>query len=63
MAAAELLLMKINGNQSKNKRQYPPFWEKFVPIAIGIIVVIIIILIIIIFAVALGLFTNSGNLL
>ncbi len=54
--------MKINDNQSKNKRQYPPFWEKFIPIAIGIIVTIIIILIIIIFAVALGLFPDSVNL-
>ncbi len=62
MAVAELLIMKINDNQSKNKRQYPPFWEKFVPIAIGIIVTIIIILIIIIFAVALGLFPDSVNL-
>ena len=63
MVVVEVLIMKINDNQSKNKRQYPPFWEKFIPIAIGIIVVIIIILIIIIFDVALGLFTNSGNLL
>ena len=56
-------MMKINEYQSPNKRQYPPFWEKFVPIAIGIIVVIVIILIIIIIAYALGLFPSSGNLI
>jgi len=38
------------------RRQYPPFYEKFVPIALGVIVVIIIILLIITVAVALGLF-------
>lgn len=42
------------------KRQYPPFYEKAVPIAIGIIVVVIAILLIIIVGVALGLFPGAG---
>ena len=58
-----VLIMNINENQSKKRRQYPPFWEKFIPLAIGIISVIAIILIIIILVVALGLFPNSGKLL
>ena len=41
------------------KRQYPPFYEKAVPIAIGIIVVVIVILLIIIVGVALGLFPGA----
>jgi hypothetical protein len=41
-----------------SKRQYPDFYEKAVPIAIGIIGVVVIILILIILGVALGLFAN-----
>ena len=40
----------------RSKRQYPPFYERFVPIALGIIAVIIVILLLIILGVALGLF-------
>ncbi len=50
-------------NQDKNtppKRQYPPFYEKFVPIALGVIAIIIVVLLFIIFAVALGLFPGAG---
>ena len=42
------------------KRQYPPFYEKVVPIAIGVIVVVIVILLVIIVGVALGLFPGTG---
>jgi hypothetical protein len=42
------------------KRQYPAFYEKFVPIALGIIVVVIVLLLFIIVGVALGLFPGSG---
>jgi len=36
------------------KRQYPPFWEKFIPVAVIIITVIIILLVFITIRVALG---------
>jgi len=42
------------------KRQYPPLYEKVVPIALGIIVVAIVVLLVIIASVALGLFPGSG---
>ena len=42
------------------KRQYPPFFERFVPIALGLIVLIIIVIFVIIFAVALGLFPGGA---
>ena len=42
------------------ERQYPPFYERFVPIAMGIIAAIIIVLLLIIFSVALGLFPGTG---
>jgi hypothetical protein len=43
-------------NHVPPKRQYPPFYEKAVPIALGIIAIAIIILLLIIVGVALGLF-------
>ncbi len=49
-------IMSDRGKNKPPKRQYPPFYEKFVPIALGVMVVIIIILLIIAVAVALGLF-------
>lgn len=52
--------MNENENHTASKRRYPPFWEKTVPIALGIIVVIIAILLLIIIAVALGFFPGSG---
>jgi hypothetical protein len=42
------------------RRHYPPFYERYVPIALGIIVVIIAILLLIIFSVALGLLPGTG---
>jgi uncharacterized membrane protein YidH (DUF202 family) len=38
------------------RHEYPPFWDKAVPIAVGLIVVIIVILLVVIVGVALGLF-------
>ena len=46
----------MNDKKPTPRRRYPPFYEKFVPIALGVIVVVIIILLIITVAVALGLF-------
>lgn len=52
--------MNDKDNRTLPKRQYPPFFEKAVPIAIGIIAVVIVILLIIIVGVALGLFPGTG---
>ncbi len=41
------------------KRQYHPFYEKFVPIALGVIAIIIVVLLCIIFAVAPGLLPGA----
>jgi hypothetical protein len=41
------------------KRQYPAFYEKAVPVALGVIVIAIVILLLIILAVALGLFPGG----
>ncbi len=41
------------------KRQYPPFYEKVVPIALGVIAIATIILLLIIVGVALGLFPGG----
>ena len=38
------------------KRQYPGFYERLVPIALGLIAVAIIVILLIIFAIALGFF-------
>jgi hypothetical protein len=38
-----------------NKRQYPPLFEKLVPIMLGVIGVLVVLLLVIIFGVALGL--------
>jgi hypothetical protein len=42
------------------RRQYPPFYEKAVPIALGLIIVAIIVLMVIVVLVALGLFPGTG---
>jgi len=47
-------------NRSSPKRQYPPFFEKAIPVAIVIIIVAIAIVLVIIFGVALGLFPGAG---
>ncbi len=41
------------------KRQYPPFYEKVVPIALGVIAITIIIILLIIVGVAMGLFPGG----
>jgi len=56
--AREIIKMKRNENKTTSKRHYPPFWEKTIPVALGIIVLVIAILLIIIISVALGLFLD-----
>jgi hypothetical protein len=43
-----------------SKHRYPPFWERFVPIALGVIALVVVVLVLIIIAVALGLFPGAG---
>jgi len=47
-------------NHTPPKRQYPPFYEKAVPIALAIIAIVIVVLLLIIIGVALGLFPGGG---
>jgi hypothetical protein len=42
------------------KRQYPPLYERAVPIALGIVVFAIVTLLLVIFGVVLGLFPGAG---
>ena len=48
--------MNQNENKQLPRRQYPPFFEKFVPVALGLIAVLIVVLLVIITGVALGFF-------
>ena len=48
------------GNDPKHKREYPPFYEKAVPIAMVIIVAAIVILLLVVLGVLLGLFPAGG---
>ena len=52
--------MNDKDDRTPRPRQYPPFYEKVVPIALAIIVAAIIILLLIIVGVALGLFPGAG---
>jgi len=52
--------MNKRENQIPPKRDYPPFWEKFIPIALIIIGIIIVILILVILSVALGVLPVAG---
>jgi hypothetical protein len=52
--------MSDHEGDSPQKRQYPPFYEKVVPVALGIIVLVIVILVIVILGVALGLFPGTA---
>jgi hypothetical protein len=52
--------MNNKGDRTPPKRQYPPLYEKVVPIALAIIVAAIFILLLIIVGVALGLFPGAG---
>jgi hypothetical protein len=47
-------------NTPRKKRQYPPLYERLVPIALGILAAIIVILLLVIFSVALGVFPGAG---
>ena len=51
--------MNDHDDASPGKREYPAFYEKVVPIALGVIVVVIVILLLIILGIALGLFSGS----
>lgn len=51
--------MSTKDSKEKPKRQYPPFYEKIVPIALALIALAIIIVLLIIFGVVLGLFPGS----
>jgi hypothetical protein len=52
--------MAGNDGPESPRRRYPAFYERFVPIALGIIVLAVIVLLIVIFAVALGWFPAQG---
>lgn len=51
--------MSEQNSEHKPRRQYPPLYERIVPIALAVIAIAIIIVLIIIFGVALGLFPGS----
>ena len=48
--------MSNSNDKEPAKRSYPPFWEKFIPIALVVILLIIILLLVVIIGVALGIF-------
>ena len=52
--------MSNPGDSGHHKREYPPIYEKLVPIALGIIAVIIVVLLLVVLAVLLGLFPGGG---
>jgi len=43
-------------------RSYPKFYEKIVPVAIGLVVVILLVLLVITFGVAMGVWANPAQL-
>ena len=53
-------VMRDKDNRTSPKRQYPPFYERVVPIALGIIALTIVVLLLIIFAVAMGFLPGAG---
>ena len=52
--------MSKNDNRTPPKRQYPPVYERVVPIALGIIALAVVVILIIIIGVALGFFPSGG---
>ena len=46
--------MRSEDLQNSNQRRYPPFFERIVPIALGILIFAILILVLIIFTVVIG---------
>lgn len=51
--------MSDQAPRQQPKRQYPPIYERIVPIALAVIALAIVVVLIIIFGVALGLFPGS----
>ena len=51
--------MNDRDSPERPKRQYPPFYERVIPIVLGIIVLAIFVLLVIIVGVALGLFPGG----
>ena len=45
--------------KKKSSRKYPPFWERFVPIALAILGIVVIGMMIVAVSVALGVFPGS----
>jgi hypothetical protein len=48
--------MSDQSERRSTRHQYPPFWERAVPVAVAVIALIILVLLAIIVGVALGLF-------
>lgn len=51
--------MTDQGDEGPRRREYPPVYEKLVPIALGIIAAIIVVLLLVVLAVMLGLLPGS----
>ena len=51
--------MPDNGTKKPSKREYPPVYEKIVPVALALIAIAILIVLLIAISVALGLFPGS----
>ena len=52
--------MSANHQRPSPKRQYPAFYERFIPIALANIALAIVVLLIVVLGVALGLFSVAG---
>jgi hypothetical protein len=52
--------MKENGGPSKSGRSYPEFYEKLIPIALGVIVILIFVVLLIAVAIALRLVPGAN---
>jgi len=50
------IVMPNKSKKLQTKREYPPFWEKFIPVALIVITGIVVFLLIVIISVALGIF-------
>ncbi len=51
--------MSNKDNSTPTKRQYPPIYEKAVPIVLALIAIGFVVLLVVIFAVVLGLFPGT----
>ncbi len=49
----------MSDNRKRPQEEYPPFWEKFVPIALLVIAAFILVLLVVTALVALGLFPGA----